>query len=89
VTGQDENTHQDTVEVVHEALIRHWQPLQQWVKEDRKFLVWLHDLRHKEQEWRAQPEEGLLLWGFKLEEAQEKLMEGLSVKMRKHLLRRV
>jgi tetratricopeptide (TPR) repeat protein len=73
VTGQDENTHQDTVEVVHEALIRHWQPLQQWVKEDRKFLVWLHDLRHKEQEWRGKPDEALLLRGFKLEEAQEKL----------------
>ncbi len=30
----------ETAEVVHEALIKHWGTLRDWVKEDRVFLTW-------------------------------------------------
>ncbi|MEE3879351.1 NACHT and WD repeat domain-containing protein, partial [Vibrio sp. YYF0003] len=36
---------QEAVEVVHEALITHWDRLKHWVNEDRQFLVWRDDFR--------------------------------------------
>ncbi len=39
VTNQVGNE-QDTVEVVHEALIRHWGQLRLWLEQDRDFLTW-------------------------------------------------
>jgi len=45
MTGQDVDTQQQTVEVVHEALIRHWQPLQEWIQADRAFRLWQEGLR--------------------------------------------
>ncbi|MBI1879012.1 MAG: hypothetical protein HYR94_12475, partial [Chloroflexi bacterium] len=43
VTNQAEDA-LDTVEVVHEALIRHWEKLRQWMEQDRDFLAWLQGL---------------------------------------------
>ncbi|MCP4153600.1 MAG: hypothetical protein GY757_38080, partial [bacterium] len=39
VTGWDEESRQDTVEVVHEALITSWMPLREWLEDDRSFRV--------------------------------------------------
>jgi WD40 repeat protein len=39
-TGQDPATQQPTFEVAHEALIRAWPRLQQWVKKFRPFIHW-------------------------------------------------
>ncbi|HEY6347272.1 MAG TPA: hypothetical protein VIY49_37765 [Bryobacteraceae bacterium] len=40
VTSRDPNTDQEVVEVAHEALIRNWKTLRNWLREDRDFLLW-------------------------------------------------
>lgn len=40
VTGRDPASGKETVEVVHEALIRGWPPLSAWVQADYEFLTW-------------------------------------------------
>ena len=73
VTGRDAQG-QETVEVVHEALLRHWQPLRQWIEQDRQFRVWQNRLRLALQEWHEQGhDEGALLRGARLAEAAERL----------------
>jgi WD40 repeat protein len=70
VTGRDEERGEETVEVVHEALIRRWQTLRQWVDEEREFLVWQEKLRGRVQEWQdSGQDEGALLRGLPLDEA--------------------
>ncbi|MGD8713083.1 MAG: hypothetical protein PVG70_00955 [Desulfobacterales bacterium] len=73
ITGRDEATGLETVEVVHEALIRSWRPLRQWVEQNRQFRVWQNRLRQAIEEWEEQQrDEGALLWGARLIEAQER-----------------
>jgi formylglycine-generating enzyme required for sulfatase activity len=68
VTGGEE----DTIEVSHEALIRHWAPLKGWVEADRQFLVWQQWLNVMRKEWEAgQRSTDLLLRGLPLREAEE------------------
>ncbi len=70
VTGRDEERRKETVEVVHEALIRRWQTLRQWVDEERKFLVWQEKLQVLLGQWEESKEdEGALLRGLPLDEA--------------------
>jgi len=45
VTGLDEGAKQETVDVVHEALIRAWRPLQDWMESEQEFRVWQEGLR--------------------------------------------
>ncbi len=64
----------ETVEVIHEALIRHWQPLQEWMRQDRQFRLWQNRLRLAMQEWEEKnKDEGALLRGARLAEAEEQL----------------
>ena len=71
VTGRDEATGQETVEVAHEALIRHWQRLRGWLNADREFLLWRQRLRHDLSDWeRTGHDQGTLLRGTPLSEAQ-------------------
>jgi hypothetical protein len=54
----------ETAEVVHEALIRNWPVLVEWVNRDREFRSWLLQLRPRVEEWRKSPtDEGTLLRG--------------------------
>ncbi|WLE97026.1 MAG: trypsin-like peptidase domain-containing protein [Candidatus Electrothrix communis] len=70
VTGRDEERGEETVEVVHEALIRRWQILRQWVDEEREFLVWQEKLRVLLGQWlESGKDEGALLRGLPLDEA--------------------
>lgn len=76
VTGQNEETGRETVEVVHEALIRNWEPLRKWMDEDRGFRVWQNNLRQAMQTWEQTGKDaGALLRGVRLGEAEEKLSE--------------
>ncbi len=52
----------NTVEVAHEALIRGWDRLRQWVDEDRAFLLWQQWLRAQANDWevRGHRKDGLL-----------------------------
>ena len=61
-----------TVEVAHEALIRTWERLRGWVKEDREFLLWRQRLGFQITEWeRSDRDEGMLLRGALLKEAED------------------
>jgi len=77
-TGFDEQTEEETVEVVHEALIRTWQPLRDWMVEDRSFRVWQNSLRSLLNEWKkaeTNKKENYLLSGAKLSQAEDQLSE--------------
>ena len=70
------HSEEDTVEVVHEALIRYWQPLREWIDKAREFRLWQNRIRQNIAEWEAAGNhEDLLLPEVKLAEAQAKLDE--------------
>jgi DNA-binding SARP family transcriptional activator/energy-coupling factor transporter ATP-binding protein EcfA2 len=73
MTDQDP-TGQETVEIVHEALIMGWDRLQMWLNEDRVFRVWHERLRAALGQWEASNhDEGALLRGVLLAEAEERV----------------
>ena len=62
----------DTVEVVHEALIRSWQRLREWIDADREFRMWQERLRSAMRQWQASSyDDGALLRGALLAEAEQ------------------
>jgi WD40 repeat protein len=66
----------DTVEVVHEALIRHWGELKLWLDADRSFRAWQDRLRNSLALYRNNnSEEAFLLQGPLLAEALDHLKE--------------
>ena len=61
---------QRMVEIAHEALVRRWPRLSQWLEEDREILVWRQRLGFIIQEWqRTGRDDGFLLRGSLLDEA--------------------
>ncbi len=52
VTGWDESSQQETVEIVHEALIREWGMLREWIDENRDKLRQKHKIETIAEEWR-------------------------------------
>src|SRR5271165_3740064 len=73
LTTEGDLTHKDAfVEVAHEALIRGWPRLRQWLDEDRAGLRLHHRISEVAQEWqRSNKEEGILYRGARLTQAQE------------------
>ncbi|MBV6625919.1 MAG: hypothetical protein KI793_23805 [Rivularia sp. (in: Bacteria)] len=51
VTGWDESSQQETVEIIHEALIREWGILREWIKSNRRFRVWQKRLQFEVVKW--------------------------------------
>jgi WD40 repeat protein len=51
VISQDPESKQEMVEIIHEALLREWGLLTQWLAEDRRFLAWHQKLEERVQEW--------------------------------------
>ena len=79
VTSRSVAQQQETVEVVHEALIRNWGQLRAWMENDREFRVWQDQLRASMQQWESsQRDEGALLRGAPLAEAEENLSDRRS-----------
>jgi WD40 repeat protein/DNA-binding SARP family transcriptional activator len=71
VTGRDPLTGNETVEVVHEALIGRWGQLQAWIDADRAFRTWQERLRAALYHWEiSDHDEGALLRGVILAEAE-------------------
>ncbi|OUL34278.1 hypothetical protein BV372_14260 [Nostoc sp. T09] len=65
VTGRNEDRPAETVEVVHEALIR------EWMNDHREFRTWQERLKGRMREWEATgKDEGALLRGLPLDEAE-------------------
>lgn len=75
VTGCDQ-AGTETVEVVHEALIRGWERLRGWMDTDRTFRTWQESLRAVRRGWEASDrDEGALLRGVPLTQAENWLAE--------------
>jgi hypothetical protein len=67
VTARDESAGEETVEVVHEALIREWGTLRRWVSDNREFRTWQERLKARMREWKdAGADDGALLRGAPL-----------------------
>ncbi len=76
VTGYDDNQKQRTVEVVHEALIRGWKRLREWMEEDREFRKWQDRLRFEKATWKNKGKDhSALLRGALLVEAENWLRQ--------------
>src|SRR5208337_1426208 len=73
LTTEGDLTRSDAfVEVAHEALIRGWPRLRQWLDEDRAGLRLQRRISEVAQEWqRSNKEEGMLYRGVRLIQAQE------------------
>ncbi|MBD2341790.1 CHAT domain-containing protein [Calothrix sp. FACHB-156] len=67
---------EDTVEVVHEALIRNWGRLRGWMDENREFRVWQERLKVALQQWvDSNKDDGGLLRGATLAVAEDWLQQ--------------
>lgn len=72
VTSQRAGGGEQTIEVSHEALIRHWDRLRGWVDADRRFLAWQQRLRTVVEQYEENRKNAdILLRGFPLTEASE------------------
>ena len=73
VTGLNDTAgkKQETVEIVHETLIREWGQLHEWMKSNRSFRAWQELLRSIMRQWEnAEQDEDSLLRGVQLGEAE-------------------
>ena len=50
-TSQDTKSRKETVEIIHDTLLREWSLLKQWMTEDRSFLLWHQKPGQSVQEW--------------------------------------
>jgi hypothetical protein len=72
VTSQNA-ANQETVEVVHEALIRNWEELRQWMNADRSFRAWQERLRFAMLQWqKMQRDEGGIVAGCSVKRSRRK-----------------
>ncbi|BAZ25274.1 WD-40 repeat-containing protein [Kalymmatonema gypsitolerans NIES-4073] len=72
VTGRDNKSGEDTVEVVHEALIREWLTLREWMNANRQFRIWQERLKVAIHEWKTNNYDGgALLRGVPLTVAED------------------
>jgi WD40 repeat protein/energy-coupling factor transporter ATP-binding protein EcfA2 len=73
-------TNQDGIDVAHEALIREWPRLREWLDADREGLIIHRRLTDAEQEWRSNRQEPSLLYsGFRLNEAEQWIKDNANV----------
>ncbi|MEM1395501.1 MAG: myosin kinase, partial [Cyanobacteria bacterium P01_H01_bin.150] len=70
VTGWDESSQQETVEIVHEALIREWGMLREWIKINRQFRIWQERIQFELVKWDKSRDEQYLLYYCNLGEAE-------------------
>jgi WD40 repeat protein len=76
VSGRDEKTGEETIEIVHEALIREWRRMQEWLEEDHNFRTWQQRLRTlKNQSDACSGDTGALLRGAPLMEANDWMLK--------------
>ncbi|MGK7872613.1 MAG: trypsin-like peptidase domain-containing protein [Xenococcaceae cyanobacterium] len=77
ITNRNEVTKEETVELIHEALIREWQLLGNWIQDNRDFRIWQEQLRVEMRQWAAATEnkDGELLPKARLTRAEYWLQE--------------
>jgi HEAT repeat protein len=70
VTDWDPRTGEETVELIHDALLWEWRRLRQWRVEQRDFYLWRQRLGERLRDWEdKERDEGTLLRGALLAEA--------------------
>ncbi len=93
VTNRNDSTGEETVEIVHEALIKSWGRLEHWIQADTDFRRWQEQLRSAIYQWeKSSEDEGALYRGVSLaiaQDWQQKRFEELSVKERDFIQRSV
>ncbi|MGW4757260.1 nSTAND1 domain-containing NTPase [Streptomyces chartreusis] len=67
----DAPTGQPVAELIHDALIRDWGTLREWVSQDRRFQGWLNRTRDRYARWATTSDPGDLLGGTALAEGLE------------------
>lgn len=82
ITSRDPRDGEESVEIIHDVLLREWQQLHRWIEEDRSFLSWRQEFERRVQLWietdLADPllrDEGRLLRGLDLDEAERWMAE--------------
>lgn len=76
VTNRHEITNIETVEIIHEALIKNWRRLQQWMQIDGEFRRWQEQLRVVIKQWEnSDKDAGTLLRGKPLIDAESWLLQ--------------
>jgi Trypsin-like peptidase domain/WD domain, G-beta repeat len=96
VMSHDTESNKETVEIIHDALLREWGLLQRWLKEDRRFLLWHQKLEERLREWKetnpddpTKPDEERLLRGQDLAVAEDmvhKRGDDLTAMQREYIL---
>ncbi|MBR8833748.1 MAG: CHAT domain-containing protein [Stigonema ocellatum SAG 48.90 = DSM 106950] len=72
VTGWDEIDEIETVEIVHEALIREWGTLGEWIEANREFRIWQERLKQEVRDWEnSHQDPEALLHGTRLAVAED------------------
>ncbi|NER33788.1 MAG: CHASE2 domain-containing protein [Oscillatoria sp. SIO1A7] len=67
----EQNPANNSVEIIHEALISKWARLQEWIENNRSFRTWQERLRVLVRQWEeSDRDEGALLRGYFLAEAE-------------------
>ena len=80
VTSWNDMLGVNTVEVVHEALIKEWQRLREWMSADREFRRWQESLRFLIHAWKKNNrDKGALLRGSLLAEAEGWLQKRTNI----------
>ncbi|MFE2716958.1 trypsin-like peptidase domain-containing protein [Streptomyces mirabilis] len=69
--GADAPPGEPVAELVHDALIRDWGALREWVRQDHRFQDWLDNTRERRARWTAKSDPGDLLGGSALAEGLE------------------
>ncbi|GAB1544458.1 hypothetical protein NUACC21_71340 [Scytonema sp. NUACC21] len=71
VTNCNQSTGEETVEIVHEALIKNWGRLEDWLQTDGEFRRWQEHLRMLIRQWESSNKDiGTLLRGKPLSDAE-------------------
>ncbi|MGL5063220.1 MAG: hypothetical protein ACRC62_24840, partial [Microcoleus sp.] len=67
---------EDTVEIIHETLIKQWLPIETWMNDNRDFGTWLERLRSAMSQWeKSDRDSGALLRGKPLADAEDWLQK--------------
>jgi WD40 repeat protein/energy-coupling factor transporter ATP-binding protein EcfA2 len=76
ITSRDETSGEETLEIIHEALLHRWGRLEQWILANGAFRRWQEQLRSAQRTWESSDrDKGALLRGKPLTDADNWLQE--------------
>ncbi len=76
ITIENDTTLGSVARLTYDSLIKKWEPLRNWINDDRDFLIWRQKLNAIVTEWqRLNEDKGALLTGALLEEAKKQKLK--------------